>query len=254
MKHLIKRAVRKLGFEITRYRPEKFRYTNPDISDFEWNTWMEVQPFTLTSIESVIALIRATEYVLARNIPGDLVECGVWRGGSALAIGRTLMRRGNASKRLFLYDTFTGMTPPTGDDVDAWGEAACATMQGTVRRPLQRDVWAYAPLEEAKRTVALSGLADGRLRFIQGPVEKTIPCPETPPSIALLRLDTDFYESTRHELMHLYPRLSRGGILIVDDYGHWRGSRKATDEYFGARSPFLHRVDYTCRMAIKMDD
>ena len=81
-------------------------------------------------------------------------------------------------------------------------------------------------------------------------MEDTLPA-AAPDTIALLRLDTDWYESTAHELRHLYPRLSRGGILLVDDYGHWSGARKAVDEYFGADRPFLHRVDYTARLAVK---
>ena len=71
-----------------------------------------------------------------------------------------------------------------------------------------------------------------------------------PERIALLRIDTDWYESTRHELVHLYPRLSPGGVLIIDDYGHWQGARKAVDEYFQA-GLFLNHIDYTGRLAIK---
>lgn len=83
-------------------------------------------------------------------------------------------------------------------------------------------------------------------------MERTIPA-GAPGEIAILRLDTDWYESTRHELEHLYPRLSPGGILIIDDYGHWRGSRKATDEYIEkhAAALFLGRIDYTGRIAVK---
>jgi O-methyltransferase len=83
-------------------------------------------------------------------------------------------------------------------------------------------------------------------------VERTLP-DRAPAEIALLRLDTDWYESTRHELVHLYPRLSAGGVLIVDDYGHWAGAKRAVDEYLGEQAEplLLHRIDYTGRIAIK---
>ncbi|HYM86681.1 MAG TPA: TylF/MycF/NovP-related O-methyltransferase, partial [Pseudoxanthomonas sp.] len=74
-----------------------------------------------------------------------------------------------------------------------------------------------------------------------------------PECIALLRLDTDWYESTRHEMIHLFPRLCVGGVLILDDYGHWLGARRAVDEYLGEHNVplFLQRIDYTGRYAVK---
>ena len=92
-----------------------------------------------------------------------------------------------------------------------------------------------------------------RIHFVQGKVEETIPR-VLPERIALLRLDTDWYESTRHELIHLYPKLCAGGVLVLDDYGHWQGSRKAVDEWMaqtGTRM-LLNRVDYTGRIAVKV--
>jgi hypothetical protein len=88
--------------------------------------------------------------------------------------------------------------------------------------------------------------------FIKGKVEETIPG-TLPKEISLLRLDTDWYESTLHNLVHLYPLLRKGGILILDDYGHWQGARKATDEYFARENiiPFLSRIDYTGRLYVK---
>ena len=87
--------------------------------------------------------------------------------------------------------------------------------------------------------------------LIEGKVEETIPG-QAPGAISLLRLDTDWYESTAHELKYMYPALSAGGVLIIDDYGHWRGSREATDEYFSSHSRvLLNRLDYSGRIAIK---
>jgi hypothetical protein len=100
--------------------------------------------------------------------------------------------------------------------------------------------------------VLSTGYPADRLHLVQGKVEDTLPG-AAPARIALLRLDTDWYESTRHELVHLYPRLVPNGVLIIDDYGDWVGAKEAVDEYFAAQpfQPFLSRMDHTGRLAIK---
>ena len=107
-------------------------------------------------------------------------------------------------------------------------------------------------MDEVRRNLFSTGYPENQLSFVEGPVEETIP--ETvPDKIALLRLDTDWYESTLHELRHLYPLLSEGGVLIIDDYGHWKGAREATDQYLREESPkiLLNRIDMTCRLGVK---
>jgi predicted O-methyltransferase YrrM len=103
-----------------------------------------------------------------------------------------------------------------------------------------------------RETVARAGYPAERIHFVKGAVEETIPR-TLPGPLALLRLDTDWYQSTRHELVHLYPLLAPGGVLIVDDYGHWQGAARAVDEYFAAHppGPLLTRIDYTGRLAVK---
>jgi O-methyltransferase len=99
-----------------------------------------------------------------------------------------------------------------------------------------------------------TGYDMGRIHFVKGKVEDTIPN-GAPSRIAILRLDTDWYESTRHELENLYPRLSPRGVLIIDDYGHWAGCRQAVDEYIHSNKIklLLNRVDYTGRVAVKTE-
>jgi hypothetical protein len=104
--------------------------------------------------------------------------------------------------------------------------------------------------EEVFRTIRSTGYDMGRVVMVKGRVEHTIPG-QVPDQIAVLRLDTDWHHSTRHELEHLYPRLVAGGVLIVDDYGHFQGARRAVDEYFAETPVFLSRLDYTGRLAIK---
>lgn len=109
------------------------------------------------------------------------------------------------------------------------------------------------PLEAVKRVVLGTGYDEQNVVFVKGKIEETVPA-QVPERIALLRLDTDWYESTRHELVHLFPRLVRGGVLIIDDYGHWQGARKATDEYFRENgiSLLLNRIDFSARIGIKL--
>ncbi len=104
---------------------------------------------------------------------------------------------------------------------------------------------------QVRRLLHATGYPPERIHLVRGPVEETLPA-AAPDGLALLRLDTDWYESTRHELEHLYPRLATGGVLIVDDYGHWEGARKAADEHLAAHPALLlSRSDYTGRMAVK---
>ncbi len=214
-------------------------------------TVREVLPFTMTSPARVAALCEAVEYVVRNRVPGGIVECGVWKGGSMMAVARTLVRLGDPGRELYLFDTFEGMTAPTEKDIAITGESAAQLMAREDRRD-PRSVWCVSPLEEVRQAVLGTGYDAAKVHFVKGRVEDTLPG-RAPERIALLRLDTDWYESTRHEMEHLFPRLARGGVLIVDDYGHWGGARQAVDEYLGAhRVPLLlHRIDYTGRCAVK---
>jgi O-methyltransferase len=196
------------------------------------------------------ALWEATRYVTRAGIEGDYVECGVWRGGSSILAGLTFAAAGD-SRRLWLYDTFEGMPDPSDRDREFDAERPVGDRWDEVKAE-DGVVFAYAALEEVKANVRGAGIPDERVEYVAGKVEQTIPA-RAPERIALLRLDTDFYESTKHELEQLYPRLEPGGVLIIDDYGHWAGAREAVDEYFDGHpgAPLLSRVDYTGRIAVK---
>jgi len=222
----------------------------PDFEPADIETWHAVSPYTMTSPERIFALRAAVRYVAGNGIPGDIVECGVWKGGSMTAVARTLLELNDRSRVLYLFDTFEGMPSPTDADVDYAGQPAKVRLDRSER---DASVWAIAPLDQVKRAVQSVGYDPDRCRFIKGRVEDTIP-KEAPARIALLRLDTDWYESTWHELVHLFPRLSPGGVLIIDDYGHWRGARRATDEYLAQYRVklLLNRIDYTGRIGVKV--
>lgn len=222
-----------------------------DFSPEVRNVVRQVEPFTMTTPERIAMLVDATAHVVRHRIPGDLVECGVWKGGSTMAMAATLLRLQAADRRLWLYDTFEGMSEPTDRD-QAYDGAAADRQLASQSREDPSSIWCYSPMEEVQRNVFSTNYPKELLSFIKGRVEETIP-DQAPREIALLRLDTDWYESTRHELEHLYPRLVPGGILIIDDYGYWKGARQAVDEYFESHDPdiFFIRIDSSARMAVK---
>ena len=249
MRGVLDRLVRPFGYRVIRRR----RKVDPDISsDRDFMHIHDVcNPFTMTSIERMYGLYQAVKYSVEEDVPGDIVECGVWMGGSAMVAAMTLDLVGDTSRNLYLYDTFEGMTPPTDHDVNHEGVHANDFLNPEDRVDGESNVWAYASLETVRRNLDHTGVSRDRFHLIKGKVEDTIPG-KMPEAISLLRLDTDWYESTAHELKHMYPVLSPGGVLIIDDYGHWRGSREATDEYFAANDgALLNRLDYSGRIAIK---
>jgi O-methyltransferase len=200
-----------------------------------------VRPYTMTSNEKLYALVTAVRYVVDAGIEGDLVECGVWRGGSMHAVARTLLAKGVTDRDLHLFDTFSGMTEPTERDVSLHvGKSASELLETSDRTS---HTWAVASREDVEEGLATLDYPQERFHLVEGPVEETIPG-GAPQRIALLRLDTDWYESTRHELEHLYDRLAPGGVLIIDDYGSWQGSKEATDEFIAGldRKPLMVRA------------
>lgn len=217
---------------------------------FVMRTIAEAQPYSMTSSARLASLIDAVDYVERRGIAGAIVECGVWRGGSAIAALRTLRNLSSDNRDVYLYDTYDGMSEPTEHDRETTTGNTAASLLSHADK--SEPVWARAGLADVQRNVSAVGYPSSRIHYVVGKVEDTIPA-TLPSAIALLRLDTDWYESTKHELNHLYPLLAPGGVLIIDDYGHWAGARKAVDEYFATRERaiLLHRIDYTGRIAIK---
>ncbi|MFT5571090.1 MAG: O-methyltransferase, partial [Cyclobacteriaceae bacterium] len=182
----------------------------------------KVRGFTMTSTSDLFALYNALNFITQHNIEGDLVECGVWKGGSAMFIAYYLVEREAYDRKIYLYDTFAGMTPPSALDIDLNGN-----------HPTDDEVlnWQPASLYEVKANMEKTNFPMGSIVFAEGDVKDVLPTIQ-PEKIALLRLDTDWYASTLLELKHLYPNLSTNGVLILDDHGHWLGARQAAEEYF----------------------
>ncbi len=251
MRSILARPVRGL-FAALGYELRKLPGDLPLPRDFgpeDAATWRAVSPYTMTSPERVYALCSAVEWVVKRGVPGAVVECGVWKGGSMMAVARTLLRL-RETRELHLFDTFEGMPEPGAEDRLFNGAPALAMYR---KRRAAGLSWAACPADAVREAVLGTGYDASHVTLVPGKVEDTLPA-RAPEKIALLRLDTDWYSSTAHELEHLFPRLSPGGVLIIDDYGHWQGARRAVDEYFAEHgvSMLLHRTDYTGRIGIKL--
>lgn len=212
---------------------------------------VDVQEFSMTSSERLNGLCEAVRYLNRSGIEGDVVECGVWRGGSMMAVAKMLGSLDDTDRDLHLFDTFSGMSEPTEMDVAVTGETADHLLSVESQEDAT-SVWCVSGLNEVKTNMAKVDYPSHRIHYHVGKVETTVP-EKAPGKIALLRLDTDWYESTHHEMVHLFPRLVDGGVLIIDDYGHWEGARKAVDEYFDQHgiAMMLHRLDYTGRIGIR---
>ena len=221
-----------------------------DVPEWQRRIIGKVLPYSMTGESRILATVTAVEYIVEHNIPGAIVECGVWRGGQMMAAALTLNHL-QARRPLFLFDTFEGMTAPNEVDRDMEGQAAQSTFVEMSRNAVGKR-WCEARLDEVQRNLASTGYPPDQVHYIVGAVEQTLPS-SAPEVIAYLRLDTDWYASTLHELQHLFPLVSRLGVVTIDDYGHWEGARKATDEYLIAHgiSALLHRIDYSGRQFIK---
>ncbi len=253
----IKKLAFRLGYDVTvrklpQYdRQRKLRKIPRDMEPAFVDYCERAQEYSLTSVECLYAVYQAVRYIHRGRISGDFVECGVWRGGSTMMMALTLAGLGDTARKIYLYDTFAGMTRPEPIDVRSRDGAEALARWETFERG-DHNEWTYAPLEEVRRNMLSTGYPEDKLVFVEGDVEETLPG-VIPDQIALLRLDTDWYRSTYHELRHLYPRLAARGALIIDDYGSYEGSRKATDQYFeeAGISSFLSRIDSAARIAIK---
>lgn len=229
----------------------RLRTQFPDVADSHLRIYQSVHELTMTSPERVFALCSAVEYIVENQIEGDCVECGVWRGGSMAATAQILVQFDEMDRTLWMYDTFEGMSEPSEEDVDLRGQVARQLLDDQDRLD-EKSIWCFSPLNQVKQTMRKTGYDGKNMEFVKGKVEDTLPT-KTPEKIALLRLDTDWYESTRCEMEYLFPLLVPGGVIIIDDYGHWEGCRRAIDEYVKKNgiSLFLNRIDYTGRIGIK---
>ncbi len=231
--------------------PQSVEELIPEATDWQRAMLDDVRRYTMTSLPALWATAQAVEHVVERGIEGDFVECGVWRGGNIIMAGLMRKRLG-ADFAIRAYDTFAGMTPPTEYDAKPLSELDVKAKFDRLANGDHND-WCYASLDDVQNNYARL-VGDDALVTIKGSVLDTLRDPANiPERISVLRLDTDFYDSTLIELETLWPRLAVGGVLMIDDFGEWAGARKATEEYFAGRKLWMHRVDRAVRLIIKQD-
>jgi len=246
------KPLKNLIYKLIKYLEYFFwiKCTNIDPNKDFLDVYQKSMYYTLTSKERMLALFEAIQYINKYDIKGDIVECGIYKGGSTMLCALTLNKLKNQDKKIYLYDTFEGMPMPTEKDISYKKNFALSkwTPKGA-----NGSNWCNATIEEVMENMYKTGYPQNKLIFVKGKVEETIP-KVAPEKIALLRLDTDWYKSTYHELFHLYPRLITQGVIIIDDYGHWKGAKEAVDQYFREHNIkiMLNRIDYTGRIGIKM--
>jgi len=225
----------------------------PEATENDYGIVEKCKPFTMTSDARLWATISASKYVAVNGVEGAFVECGVWRSGSSMAMALSLLSLNVRDRNFFLYDTFMGMTEPSEDDIDLYSVKARDILDETPKEE-GNNFWCIASLDDVKANMASTSYPDDLIKYIQGDIVETLKVDQNiPDKIALLRLDTDWYQSTKTELEVLYPRLVKGGICIIDDYGHWQGARKAVTEYFENQGlyPLIQVTDYTGRLLVK---
>ena len=253
IKNLIKKILSKFGYRIESLDSWYNRQENflSEIEKQDSNFLKQINKYTMTTPANHWAIIQAINHINKYKVEGDLVECGIYKGGNIILFDY-LNNKFSLKKKIYAYDTFDGMTEPGIHDKDLKNKSAKLTKLNYENNNMK---WCYSTLDEVKKNISkFNRNISISFKFIKGDVENTLNDQNNlPQKISLLRLDTDFYNSTKKELEVLYPRLEKNGILIIDDYGHWQGARKAVDEYFETKNNFFwfHRIDYASRLLIK---
>jgi O-methyltransferase len=252
-KKQINRGLNRFGFQLERFTPKGEIFTAMEASKADEEIYRKVQAYTMSNPDPIYSLITATRYVVENEIAGDFVECGTWSGGCSMAIALTLMNLGDTKRNIWIYDTFAGMTEPGAIDV-TYGDKVMSALPFWQEKngSSSGSDWASVSLDRVKANLGLTNYPMEKFKFIEGNVLETLN-DSLPNEIALLRLDTDWYDSTKKEMTALYPKLSLGGVCIVDDYGAWAGSKQAIDEFMSEtlQRPLMHITDWTTRTWVK---
>ena len=253
---LRKSIFKKFGLKIVPLENNSLKFLFPEATDSEINFVETASKFSMTSYDRIFTLLRAIQQIKNNNVDGDFVECGVWKGGNLILFQKMIEKLRIKNKKIYGFDTFEGMTSPTDDDFDVDnlnGGFKAEHYMKVQKKDINIDnVHAYSPIDAVKKNFEKNTENNDNLILIKGKVEDTLKVSlNIPEKISILRLDTDWYESTKVELEILYPRLVKNGVLIIDDYGEWSGSRKATNEYFKDKNVAMFKIDRAARLIFK---
>ena len=251
MKNLIKNIINKLivstGYSLINNNQKIVELNNNDKKLINL-----AQTYSMTPQIRIFNLLQSLRYLKNKKIDGDYVECGVWKGGNIILFKKFIEDEDeNSKKKIYAFDTYEGMTEPDKNDYDISSNIpADILLKGDKAK--RTNIWGICNLENVKKNIQSCVNSTENIKFIKGPVETTLnDTSNLPDKISLLRLDTDWYNSTKKELDVLYDKVMPGGIIIIDDYGHWGGSKKAVDDFFLNKYVWMHYVDYACRLIIK---
>ncbi|MDC1330615.1 TylF/MycF family methyltransferase [Pelagibacteraceae bacterium] len=246
IKNIINKSISFFGYNIVNENQKIIELTNNEKELINL-----VKDYSMTPQIRIYSLIKALKHINQKKILGDFVECGVWKGGNIILFKKIIELTNDSSRKIFAYDTFEGMTEPDENDFDI-SKNLNAKILMKKDKDKKTNIWGVCSLEDVKSNIQANVKNVDDIKFIKGPVEKTLDIQENlPEKISLLRLDTDWYSSTKKELEILYKKVSPGGVIIIDDYGHWGGSKKAVDEFFLDKYVWMHYIDYACRLIIK---
>ena len=252
---ILKKLINKFNFKIEHKNSwyKRNEHLIAEISDDELKIIKQISNYSMSTPANHWAIIQSIKHISQNNIKGDIVESGVWRGGN-LILFKIFLDKYNLKKKIFAYDTFEGMSEPEKLDKTFDGKSSIELLKKLEKKNVDRKeniLIADCSIEQVIKNFN-ENVIKNDLITIKGKVEETLLNKDNLPSkISLLRLDTDWYSSTKIELEILYPLLEKNGILIIDDYGYWQGARKAVDEYFLDKKVTIFKIDFTGRMIIK---
>jgi O-methyltransferase len=232
---LLKRSLTRFGFEDETIVPETREHTALDLERRRDGRDWPVHAETMVGMLRLDNLQQLLETVIAEDVSGDVIETGVWRGGASIFMRGVLAAHKDRTRTVWLADSFEGLPPPDAEQYPADAGDQLFTIELLA-----------VSLDEVRANFDRYGLLDDRVRFLQGWFRDTLPGAPIQ-QLSLIRLDGDMYESTIVALDALYPKLSPGGFVVVDDYGAIPGCKQAVDDFraaHGIDAP-LTEIDWT---------
>jgi len=209
--------------------------------------YLQVRNFTMLSRERLYDFFVSVRHVARQGIQGDIVEVGCWGGGALAVALACLQSEYELTRKVWGFDTFEGHPEPSADELDVWGNSQLMRYRESLAKG---EDWCKVDIDQVRQNVKSVCASIERLNLVKGKAEESLRL-ESPEAVSVLRIDVDWYEPSLATLETLYPRLASGGVLIIDDYGHHSGSRKAFDEFFGSAAPKITHIDYSCITMVK---
>ena len=259
MKQILKKIIYKLNNILKKYnlrvtvQNTKKLFNFKSLSNDEIKKINKILKLTMVSQENLAFLVSVIKYLKKNQIKGDYAETGIWKGGISILSYQMFLEKNKKRKRFYLYDTFEGMVKPGKFDKKLNRDLS-QVMDKWKKTLKTKEGWNFSSLDEVKKNIikicGKRSLKDFCL--IKGKVENSLKNKKNlPKKICLLRLDTDFYNSTKAELDYLFNRVSKGGVIIFDDYSNWLGAKKAIDNFFKNKKYLLCKIDNNSRFIIK---